>query len=240
MSVELSIVIDKTLQPKVRVHNKELPNDHPVFKANPSMLESVADIKRFLETLAKYRTCVGNPDPQWQDFIRVGGDIVSATSTVSAYREQNFHAVVNGFCYASYIRTAKCCLLVENNGRCKECCTYRGTLRKMESREKKKESPPIVDYASSLKPHRTSSPAEVGNKLRQLQDENHILWDKVDYLTPWLVDRETGMKCTVCSEHEEALRKQGVVQSRVFLEGCTSYKAESIAFHENSSCHKSA
>ena len=32
----------------------------------------------------------------------------------------------------------------------------------------------------------------------------------------------------------------GVLQSRVFLDGCTSYKAESIAIHEKSNAHKTA
>ena len=58
---------------------------------------------------------------------------------------------------------------------------------------------------------------------------------------PWLNESESGMICALCQKHETVLRSMGVMQSRVFLDGCTtSYKAESVAIHEKSNAHKTA
>ncbi|XP_013379578.1 zinc finger protein 862 [Lingula anatina] len=48
------------------------------------------------------------------------------------------------------------------------------------------------------------------------------------------------MTCTVCIEHEEALKGQCAIQSRVFIDGCNSMKSESISLHENAQAHRLA
>ncbi len=56
----------------------------------------------------------------------------------------------------------------------------------------------------------------------------------------WLQDTESGMKCTLCKKYENTLKQQGILTSTVFIDGCTSYKSETISLHENSKAHKEA
>ena len=57
---------------------------------------------------------------------------------------------------------------------------------------------------------------------------------------PWLKDDENGTTCEWCMENKQTLISQSVLTSSKFIDGCTSYKAESIAYHENSAAHKLA
>ena len=57
---------------------------------------------------------------------------------------------------------------------------------------------------------------------------------------PWLKDDENSMTCEWCMENKQTLISQSVLTSSKFIDGCTSYKAESIAYHENSAAHKLA
>ena len=41
-------------------------------------------------------------------------------------------------------------------------------------------------------------------------------------------------------ENKQTLISESVLTSSKFIDGCTSYKAESIAYHENSAAHKLA
>jgi len=45
---------------------------------------------------------------------------------------------------------------------------------------------------------------------------------------PWLRNDEKDTTCGWCTEHRKALKKQNVLTSSKFIDGCTSYKAESI------------
>lgn len=54
---------------------------------------------------------------------------------------------------------------------------------------------------------------------------------------PWLRNEEKGMICEWCTEHRQALETQNVLTSTKFIDGCTSYKAESISYHEKSAAH---
>ena len=49
--------------------------------------------------------------------------------------------------------------------------------------------------------------------------------------------KKKGMICSWCTEHRKALETQNVLTSSKFIDGCTSYKAESIAYHEKSAAH---
>ena len=57
---------------------------------------------------------------------------------------------------------------------------------------------------------------------------------------PWLKDDENSMTCEWCMENKQTLISQSVLTSSKFIDGCTSYKAESIAYHENNAAHKLA
>ena len=57
---------------------------------------------------------------------------------------------------------------------------------------------------------------------------------------PLLKDDENSMTCEWCMENKQTLISQSVLTSSKFIDGCTSYKAESIAYHENSAAHKLA
>ena len=55
---------------------------------------------------------------------------------------------------------------------------------------------------------------------------------------PWLQhDQDKGMICKWCIENKATLMAQNVFNSARFIDGCTSYKAESIAYHEKSAAH---
>ena len=51
---------------------------------------------------------------------------------------------------------------------------------------------------------------------------------------PWLRSEEKGMIYEWCTEQGQALETQNVLTSTKFIDGCTSYKAESISYHEKS------
>ena len=53
----------------------------------------------------------------------------------------------------------------------------------------------------------------------------------------WLVDSETGMKCTRCISHKGALQTRQLLNSLTFINGCQTYKSESISWHEKSKAH---
>ena len=55
---------------------------------------------------------------------------------------------------------------------------------------------------------------------------------------PWLKDDENGMTCEWCIENKQTLISQSVLTLSKFIDGCTSYKAESITYHENGAAHK--
>ena len=57
---------------------------------------------------------------------------------------------------------------------------------------------------------------------------------------PWLKDDENSMTCEWCMENKQTLISQSVLTSSKFIDGCSSYKTESIAHHENSAAHKLA
>lgn len=48
------------------------------------------------------------------------------------------------------------------------------------------------------------------------------------------------MICDWCVENKQTLVAQNVLSSTKFIDGCTSYKAESISYHEKSSAHNLA
>ena len=55
---------------------------------------------------------------------------------------------------------------------------------------------------------------------------------------PWLQhDQDKGMICKWCIENKATLMAQNVFNSDRFIDGCTSYKAESIAYDEKSAAH---
>ena len=55
---------------------------------------------------------------------------------------------------------------------------------------------------------------------------------------PWLQhDQHKGMICKWCIENKATFMPQSVFNSARFIDGCTSYKAESIAYHEKSAAH---
>ena len=55
---------------------------------------------------------------------------------------------------------------------------------------------------------------------------------------PWLQhDQHKGMICKWCIENKATFMAQSVFNSARFIDGCTSYKAESIAYHEKSAAH---
>jgi len=56
----------------------------------------------------------------------------------------------------------------------------------------------------------------------------------------WLWPRhvyDKGKICEWCIENKQTLVVQNVLNSTRFIDGCTSYKAESISFHEKSAVH---
>lgn len=51
----------------------------------------------------------------------------------------------------------------------------------------------------------------------------------------WLqYDHDKEMICEWCIENKQTLVAQNVLNSTRFIDGCTSYKAESILYHERS------
>ena len=57
---------------------------------------------------------------------------------------------------------------------------------------------------------------------------------------PWLQhDQHKGMICKWCIENKATFMAQSVFNSARFIDGCTSYKAESIAYHEKSADYSS-
>jgi len=54
---------------------------------------------------------------------------------------------------------------------------------------------------------------------------------------PWLQNGENGMVCLWCLEFKDKLDGKKLTKSKQFLEGCTSYKSESVAWHEKSAAH---
>ena len=46
------------------------------------------------------------------------------------------------------------------------------------------------------------------------------------------------MTCEWCMENKQTLISQSILTSNKFIDGCTSCKVESIAYHKNSAAHK--
>ena len=55
---------------------------------------------------------------------------------------------------------------------------------------------------------------------------------------PWLkYDEKKGMICEWCVENKQTYVAQNVLNSTTFIDGCTSYKMESISYNEKSTAH---
>ena len=57
---------------------------------------------------------------------------------------------------------------------------------------------------------------------------------------PWLKNTDSGMICSWCVEFSSKTSLNPKSQSRKFVEGCTSYKFESISYHKKSQAHEDA
>ena len=90
--------------------------------------------------------------------------------------------------------------------------------------------PPL---ASPTKPSKKSTEAKIAyekKRVRQFKEN----WSVG---RPWLRDTENGMVCDWCREFENILVSQNSLNSKVFINGCQSYKSESLIYHEKSNAH---
>jgi len=110
----------------------------------------------------------------------------------------------------------------------------RGPYKKTINKTEKKESTP--KKIRTVKVIHESVKTELNNYIppvRKFQEN----W-KIG--RPWLEVRECGMVCLFCEKYEVSLSLENKLHSRQFLDGCKSYKKESVTSHEKSKAHFSA
>ncbi|XP_067658990.1 uncharacterized protein [Haliotis asinina] len=165
-SVQLSVVIKPSFTATIYAHRRDIGPNHEFWIGLPTFFSTLSDVKKLLSKLSTYHVCVGNYEDRFADMVPVGAGISKgAISTISAYREGDFGANINGIAYTSTIRSMKCQFLVSQRDRCSHCSKYRATLRANARRDAVKQNfsqikvigssvlQPICGNISSKRPH---------------------------------------------------------------------------------------
>ncbi|XP_046570699.1 uncharacterized protein LOC124278912 [Haliotis rubra] len=129
-AVHLSVVIKPSFAATIYAHRHHIGPNHEFWIGLPEFFSNLRDVKKLLLKLSTYSVCVGNYEDRFKHLIPIGSGLSeTATSTISAYKEGDFGANINGIAYTSTIRSQKCQFLVSQRERCSHCCKYRATLR---------------------------------------------------------------------------------------------------------------
>ena len=155
--IKLSVTINAKLEPHIHVHGKQLPRSHNIFLNRTNIFTSDG-IFKLLASVCQLSVCSGNAD---EEFVKQFGE----RSTKKAY----FESYV-GAAYHASIRSTSCEFLTSGALRCKNCSTYRSTLR---SRKLRPPNQRVKNFSS--KPNSSMSHHELNLKAKQLQSENKAL-----------------------------------------------------------------
>lgn len=175
--VKLSVTIKPDFRTEIYVHDKKLNNNHQLWSRLPSRFIRVEQVRKLLTSLLYFEVCIGNPDEELQKLF----------SGKLGYLETGFIAQCANLKYNSTIRSVNCMLLKEISGkaaglRCKECGTYRRTLKKQEQRWEVKIPTECIDWITSKKGNSRLTECEKIEKIKQLRNYSMQLKGQVEFL----------------------------------------------------------
>lgn len=166
--------IKKNYSAEVFVHGKRLSDQHDLWHTLPGKFVIIQQVECLLNVLLKYDVCIGNPDEGLQKLC----------SGKMAYVETGYGAYRGDCAYQSTIRTISCMLLTDRwKPRCKNCITYRKTLKKQEARSKLKTPTSSKNWLTSKKGNSRLTNLEKVEKIKQLKNYNSNLESQVAALT---------------------------------------------------------
>ncbi|XP_052071095.1 uncharacterized protein LOC127709532 [Mytilus californianus] len=191
--VKFICTIKKNYSAEVFVHGKRLSDQHNLWHTLPGKFVTIQQVESLLNVLLNYDVCIGNPDEELQ--ILCSGKLAYVETGYGAYR---------GDCaYQSTIRTISCMLLTDRwKPRCKNCITYRKTVKKQAARRKLKTPTPSKNWLTSKKGNSRLTDSEKVEKIKQLKNYNSNLESQV-----------AALKKKV----EKSIRSEGVSLSEMYI-----------------------
>ena len=167
--VQIAVHIDKTMIPKISVHN--LPHD------SLGKIHSLNCFRDMIHKLENMAICPGNQEDKFQSLFEYAGvPCMREEGGPAGFKEMDFGAVVDGVRVHSSVRSIGCDLLIEGGTiRCKSCKQYRLTLNGMLRRKEERTELNEEEVLSSRRPLKYMSQNEVKMKVSKLQGERRKL-----------------------------------------------------------------
>ncbi|XP_048241342.1 uncharacterized protein LOC125374488 [Haliotis rufescens] len=181
-AVQLSVVIRPSFEATVYAHRRDIGHDHELWIGLPKYFTTVRDVSQLLSKLSTYHVCFGNYEDRFAHLIPVGAGISEgATSTISAYREGDFGANIDGIAYSSTIRSLMCQFLISRRDRCGPCSRYRATLRANARRESlSPKTPKLTSFTHTT--HKNMSKMEVIQKYELMKISRNSIQSEMERL----------------------------------------------------------
>ncbi|XP_046334103.2 uncharacterized protein LOC124116707 [Haliotis rufescens] len=181
-AVQLSVVIKPSYEATVYAHRHDIGHDHELWIGLPKYFSTVRDVKQLLSKLSTYHVCLGNYEDRFAHLIPFSAGVCKgATSTISAYREGDFGANIDGIAYSSTIRSLMCQFLISRRERCGPCCRYRATLRANARRESlSSKTPNLTSFTHTT--HKNMSKMEVIQKYELMKSSRNSILSEMERL----------------------------------------------------------
>ena len=164
--IKLSVSIERDFLVTVGVHNKLLPADHNLWELIPRVCLYAPHVENLLKALVTYNVCIGNPEEELQNVMH----FLEKTDEEMDQKYKGYRDEYIG----STIRSSNCPLLISGKWqRCKNCSTYRRSLKKGLQRKTESSCASTTNWLTSPKANTQLTGSEKIEKLRQMRE--HIL-----------------------------------------------------------------
>lgn len=131
--VKTCVITDRSFSVDISVHGKPVPRSDKIWDSIPRFCFTKEQIISTLAVLSKYSVCPGNSDKKFQNHVPAGSYLV-----VSKEGHRTGYQEVIG---VPTVRGTNCVLLVQNNLRCKYCCTWKKLTKAIWRRKERVPTP---------------------------------------------------------------------------------------------------
>ena len=178
--VKLCVSVCEDFSVEIMVHGNQVPSSLELWTKIPRKCYSINDIRLVLQIVSRYKVCSGNSDPGFQDVMRD----LPVGSFADVPLESNYVGYKDVYGEPS-VRSRQCDLLLyvlDVDGRCKSCSTYRRILLKALRRKAENGIETPTNWLESHGPNNELIDTQKLDKMKQLKRYASSLEAEVEIL----------------------------------------------------------